>query len=125
MDGNSTVWFFRYALTCANNGKREKSKCRELDLTQIKNMSFAKPDGETFPFPELARFAIKEGGTLPAVMNAANETAVELFLKEKISFLRIFDLVQKSVSKHKNIKEPNISDIINASNETAEEIMNG
>jgi 1-deoxy-D-xylulose-5-phosphate reductoisomerase len=105
----------QYALTCGNNGKREKSLCKELDLTEIKNLSFAKPDNENFPFPELARFTIKEGGTLPAVMNAANEIAVELFLKEKISFLRIFDLVQNAVQEHKNIKNPDISDIIDAS----------
>ena len=105
----------QYALTCNNNGKREKSMCKELDLTEIKNLSFAKPDNKTFIFPELARFAIKEGGTLPAVMNAANEIAVELFLKEKISFLRIFDLVQNAALKHKNIKNPDITDIIAAS----------
>ena len=107
----------QYMLTCGNNGKREKSKCKELDLTEIKNLSFKKPDDETFIFPELARYAIKEGGTLPAVMNTANEIAVEMFLKEKISFLRIFDFVQNAVQKHKNIKNPGITDIINASEE--------
>jgi len=107
----------QYALTCGNNGKREKSLCKELDLTEIKNLSFQKPDNETFIFPELARYAIKESGTLPAVMNAANEVAVDLFLKEKISFLRIFDLVQNAVLKHKNIKNPGINDIIAAAEE--------
>jgi len=107
----------QYMLTCGNNGKREKSKCKELDLTEIKNLSFKKPDDETFIFPELARYAIKEGGTLPAIMNTANEIAVEMFLKEKISFLRIFDFVQNAVQKHKNIKNPGITDIINASEE--------
>ena len=107
----------QYALTCGNGGKRAKSRCKELDLTEIKNLSISKPDDETFIFPELARYTIKEGGTLPAVMNAANEAAVELFLKEKISFLDIFDLVQKFVREHKNIKNPNIIDIIEASDE--------
>ena len=112
----------QYALTCVNNGKREKSPCKELDLTAIKNLSFGKPDNGTFILPELARFAIKEGGILPAVMNAANEAAVDLFLKEKIEFLRIFDLVQNAVLKYKNIKNPDINDIINASDETIKEI---
>lgn len=107
----------QYALTCGNRGRREESKCKELDLTAIKNLSFAKPDDETFGFPELARFAIKQGGTLPAVMNAANEAAVGLFLNEKISFTDIFDLVQKAVREHKNIKNPDIADIIDASEE--------
>jgi len=111
----------QYALTYNNSGgKREKSKCKELDLTELKNLSFAKPDDETFIFPELARFAIKEGGILPAVMNAANEIAVGLFLKEKIKFLDIFDSVKKTVAdwEHKNIKNPNIDDII----ESAEDV---
>jgi len=107
----------QYALTCNNNGKREKSMCKELDLTEIKNLSFAKPDNENFIFPELARFAIKQGGTLPAVMNSANEIAVDLFIREKISFTHIFDLVENAVQKHKNIKNPGITDIIEASEE--------
>ena len=102
----------QYALTCGNSGKREKSRCKELDLTMIKSLTFQKPDNQNFSFPELARFTVKEGGTLPAVMNAANESVVELFLKEKISFSDIYDLVESMVQKHKNIKNPNIIDII-------------
>jgi 1-deoxy-D-xylulose-5-phosphate reductoisomerase len=108
----------QYAITCKNNGRREKSSCKELDLTAIKNLSFMKPDNETFPFPELARFVIKQGGTLPAVMNAANEIAVGLFLKEKISFARIFEIVENAVRKHENIKNPRIRDITEAIAET-------
>ena len=86
-------------------------------MTAIKNLTFNDPDNENFPFPELARFAIKKGGTLPAVMNAANEIAVDLFLGGKISFPDIFDLVQKAVREHKNTENPNIADITNASEE--------
>jgi 1-deoxy-D-xylulose-5-phosphate reductoisomerase len=114
----------QYALTCGNGGKRELGLCKELDLTKIKSLSFAKPDNDTFAFPELARHAIKKGGTLPAVMNAANEAAVDLFLKGKIGFLDIFDLVQKSVEKHKIIKNPDISEIMEAANE-AKTIIGG
>lgn len=105
----------RYALTY---NKREKCKAAELDLTQVKNLSFAKPDDETFIFPELARFAIKEGGTLPAVMNAANEAAVGLFLQEKIRFLDIFDLVEKAVGQHINKKNPSLEYILYCIEET-------
>ena len=108
----------QYALTCGNGGKRERGICRELDLTEIKNLSFAKPDDETFVFPELARYAIKQGGTLPGAMNSANEAAVELFLDKKISFWDIFELVQKSVEKHSNKKNPSISEIMEAAKET-------
>ena len=115
----------QYAFTCGNNGKREISRCKELDLTALKTLSFNEPDNKTFPFPELARYTIKQGGTLPAVMNAANEIAVELFLKEKISFLRIFDLVQDSVLKHKNIKNPVLADIIAESDEIKRHLIDG
>jgi 1-deoxy-D-xylulose-5-phosphate reductoisomerase len=115
----------QYALTFYNKNKREKSTAAELDLSQIKNLSFAEPDDKTFIFPELARFAIKEGGTLPAVMNAANEAAVNLFLKEKIRFLDIFDLVEQAVSRHKNIKNPDIGDIINCAEEINDRITEG
>ncbi|MCL2096004.1 MAG: 1-deoxy-D-xylulose-5-phosphate reductoisomerase [Oscillospiraceae bacterium] len=107
----------QYAITGANNGKRQKSLCGELDLTKIKNLSFAEPDNETFTFPELARSAVKRGGTLPAVMNAANEVCVDLFLREKIRFTDIFDFVREAVEKHKNTENPGIENIIYASND--------
>jgi 1-deoxy-D-xylulose-5-phosphate reductoisomerase len=113
----------QYALTFNNKNKREKSAACELDLAHIKNLSFAEPDGVNFGFPELARFAVKEGGSLPAVMNAANEAAVGLFLQEKISFLDIFDVVGQAVNRHKIIKEPGIHDIINCSEETINNII--
>jgi len=112
----------QYAITFYNKNKREKCKAEELDLLRVKNLSFAEPDDKTFIFPELARFAIKESGTLPAVMNAANEAAVDLFLREKIKFSDIFDLVEQAVNRHKNIKKPDIDDIINCSEETINRI---
>ncbi|MCL2099786.1 MAG: 1-deoxy-D-xylulose-5-phosphate reductoisomerase [Oscillospiraceae bacterium] len=111
-----------YALSFHSKNKREKRRAEELDLAQIKNLSFAPPDNQTFIFPELARFAVNEGGTLPAVMNAANEAAVDLFLAEKIKFSDIFELVERSAACHKNIKNPNIDDIIDCVNETSNRI---
>ena len=110
----------RYALTYKN--KREKCGAEELDLTRIKNLSFAKPDGETFILPEIARFAIKEGGTLPAVMNAANEAAVDLFLRGRITFLDIFSVVEKAVVQHTNTKNPSLDYIIKCIEETNNKI---
>lgn len=111
-----------YALTYANGGKREPGACKELDLTKIKNLSFEEPDDATFVFPELARHCIKQGGTLPAAMNAANEAAVDLFLYGRIGFFDIFESVQKAVEKHKNIKNPDIEDIIQTTDELKKEI---
>jgi len=112
----------QYALTCGNGGKREIGACKELDLSEIKNLSFSKPDNETFAFPELARQAMKQAGTYPAAMNAANEAAVELFLEKKIGFLDIFELVRNSIDKHKNVQNPDISDIIETAKETKKNI---
>ena len=85
----------QYALT---HPERTKSVIPELDLTKIGTLSFAKPDTETFPLLPLAIHAIETGGALPAVLNAANEIAVAAFLKEKLSFTGIFDLVGETVS---------------------------
>jgi len=111
-----------YALTYANGGKRELSSCKELDLTKIKTLNFEKPDDATFVFLDLARHCIKQKGTLPAAMNAANEAAVDLFLDGRIAFLDIFELVQKAVEKHKNIKNPDIEAIIATADEQKREI---
>ena len=120
----------QYALTYNNKnnksgGKREKSRCKELNLTELQNLAFSRPDDEMFIFPELARYALKEGGVLPAVMNSANEAAVELFLKEKISFLDIFEIVYNAVHvwKHKNIKNPEINDIIESVEDIKRQII--
>ena len=115
----------QYALTCQNGGKRERSACKALNLTELKSLSFESPDDETFIFPNLARFAMKEGGALPAAMNAANEAAVELFLKGKIGFADIFELVENTTLKFKNIKNPVLSDIIDTMNEVKNEVMLG
>ena len=116
----------RYALSYNNKdecGRVRRMQCKsdELDLSLVKTLSFAAPDYETFILPQLARFAIKEGGTLPARMNAVNEIAVDLFLKERIRFLDIFDLVEKAVLQHKNIKNPTLECIINCIEETNNE----
>ena len=68
-----------------------------LDLFSLGKMTFYPPQTEVFPLLDLARFAISKGGALPAVLNGANEVAVAAFLKEKLSFMGIFDVVCKTV----------------------------
>ena len=93
--------------------RRESLKdIQPLDLIKAGSLTFQEPDNENFPLLELSRYVIKEGGTLPAVMNKANEIAVDLFLKGKLSFFGITDYVQEAVAKHKNIKNPSIEDLI-------------
>lgn len=68
-----------------------------LDLTQIGSLHFEKPDTETFRCLDLAYKAIRQGGNMPCIMNAANEVAVEAFLLGKISFLDIATYIEKAM----------------------------
>lgn len=85
----------QYALTYP---KRYESPVKELDLAEIAQLTFAKPDEDTFECLSLCRKALRLGGLYPAAANAANEAAVQLFLEGKISFLQIPELVKKAVS---------------------------
>ncbi len=71
----------------------------ELDLFKVANLSFAKPDKEAFPLLQLAFEAMKLGGAMPAILNAADEVAVASFLAEEISFAEISEKVIKTFDK--------------------------
>ena len=79
--------------------RRMPAASSALDLFSIGTLGFAKPDGEAFPLLPLARRAIAMGGAVPAVMNAADEIAVEAFLNGKIDFVGISDLVMSTVDR--------------------------
>ncbi len=84
------------------------------DFTTIKNLEFEKCDNEKFPSLDFAFEVCKKGGTLPAVMNAANEVAVEAFLDKKISFPTIYNIISNCLGKHNNIDNPDLSGIIDS-----------
>lgn len=88
-----------YAL---NYPERGGAIVEKLDLTKIGRLTFENPDTEKFPLLALAYDALKAGGTAPAVLNAANEVAVELFLNGKIEFSEISNYVT-NVLEHSNI----------------------
>jgi len=92
------------------------SPVKPLDLTQVGTLTFRKPDYKTFSLLSLAVWAIKQGGVIPAVMNAANEAAVARFLKGEIGFTDIFEIVDNITRGYKNISCPNLDDIICAAN---------
>jgi len=85
-----------------------------IDLAKIGTLNFLKPDKEKFPCLEFAYNAGKKGGTLPAVLNAANEEAVNLFLKGKISFLDIAAKIREVMDKHQLIEKPSLEQILEA-----------
>lgn len=74
--------------------ERRTSLCRKMDFRDSFHLTFSPPDERTFSLLPLARYAVKRGGTVPAVMNGANEAAVRLFLENKIKFTDIFTLVE-------------------------------
>lgn len=86
----------QYALTYP---ERVSSPVKELDLAEIAQLTFYKPDYDTFECLAICRQALRKGGLYPTVANAANEVAVDMFLKGKISFLKIADIVGNSVSE--------------------------
>ena len=71
----------------------------QLDLFSVGKLTFAAPDREAFPFLPLATRAMELGGAMPAVMNAADEIAVEAFLRKKIGFTDIYDVVCESFER--------------------------
>lgn len=92
--------------------ERLPSKDESLDLKKLSKLTFYEPDEEAFPLLALAKKAGKEGGIMPAVLNAANEVAVYAFLDGKIKFTQISDYVEKTISEYKNILNPSLTDII-------------
>ena len=84
------------------------------DFTSLGSLTFEKPDIQKFPSLVFAFEACKQKGTLPAVMNAANEVAVCAFLEKRISFLDIFRLISRTMELHTRIDNPDLSGIIEA-----------
>ena len=101
----------RYAMTYPNRGV---NPAEPLDLLTCPPLTFAQPDREVFPCLRLAEEAAQEGGTACAVLNAANEEAVGLFLAEKIGFYDIPALVAKARAQVKTIHNPSLEEILAA-----------
>ena len=89
-----------------------------LDFTKLREITFDVPDPETFKGLKLAYQAGKTGGSMPTVFNAANELAVSLFLKKKIPYLTIPDMIQASMEHHKKVDAPDVDQILAAEAET-------
>ncbi len=101
----------QYALTypkrLAMNGKR-------VSFPKLSSMTFFEPDRRKFRCLQIAFDVLTLGGTAPASMNAANEVAVEAFLAGKVSFGKIPDLIERTVTAHKSVPSPDLQDIIEA-----------
>jgi len=111
----------QYALTYP---EREDSLLPSLDLSQIRVLEFFKADVEKFPLVKLARFALEEGESYPVAINAANEVAVSAFLKQRIKFTDISDVVTRVVENHKKRNVQSLEDIFYVDRETREKTRN-
>lgn len=85
-----------------------------LSLPKIGNLTFEIPDRKKYPSLDFAYESIQKGGTMAAVMNAANEVAVEKFRENLIKIPEIWDIIKKTMSAHKTIKHPTLEQIIEA-----------
>jgi 1-deoxy-D-xylulose-5-phosphate reductoisomerase len=82
---------------------------KQLDLAKVGQLHFEEMDVKRFRCLEFAYYAGKIGGTMPTVLNAANEAAVGAFLKGKIRFLQIEDLIEKALSVHQPTEHPSLA----------------
>jgi 1-deoxy-D-xylulose-5-phosphate reductoisomerase len=101
----------QYALTYP---ERVASNRVQTDFPKIGSLTFEEPDTDRFPALDLARSAGKVGGTMPAVLNAANEIAVEAFCNRQISFLRITQIVRKTMEAHSLVQHASLDEILAA-----------
>lgn len=100
----------QYTLTYPH--RFEGIETRSFDFVKAGRLDFDEPDLEKFPCLKLAFEAGKQGGTLPVVMNAANEEAVYLFLDKKISLWQIYEITKKMMDSHENILNPSLQQIL-------------
>ena len=112
----------QYALTHPH--RFEGVETRSFDFVKAARLDFEEPDFEKFPCLRLAFAAGKEGGTLPVVMNAANEEAVYLFLQNKISLWEIYEITKRMMGEHKNIPNPSLEEILEQDTITREKTRN-
>src|SRR6516165_592336 len=99
----------QYAVTWPD---RVPHSLKTLRLADVRRLEFEEPRYDAFPALKLAREAGETGGVLPAVLNAANEEAVQAFLNDRIPFPEIWFLVQSAMEHYSNLAEPNLDDII-------------
>jgi 1-deoxy-D-xylulose-5-phosphate reductoisomerase len=99
----------QYALTYPE--RLPLANAKPLDLAEISTLHFERVDFERFRCLQLAYEAGKAGGSLPTVLNAANEEAVSAFLQGRIAFLTIEEYIERALERHEFVKEPSLEEI--------------
>ncbi|MEM7700134.1 MAG: 1-deoxy-D-xylulose-5-phosphate reductoisomerase, partial [Verrucomicrobiota bacterium] len=101
----------QYALTWPD---RMPNTLPPIDFAELARLDFEAPRWDDFPALSLAREAGRVGGTLPAVMNAANEVAVDAFLDQQIAFPGIWRTVESAMHDHDTVHQPSLDDLLSA-----------
>jgi len=101
----------QYALTFPD---RVPSSRVQTNLAKLGTLTFQEPDRDRFPALDLARRAGEVGGTLPAVLNAANEVAVEAFVNKRLTFCQISETVARTLNCHQLVEHPTLEQILAA-----------
>ena len=99
----------QYALTYP---RRLPAPIKPLDFWTLNSLTFEKPDAETFRGLKFAYEAGRVGGTLPCAFNAANEVAVNAFLRGRIKFLQIYEVIEEVMTRRKVLSNPTLEDLI-------------
>jgi 1-deoxy-D-xylulose-5-phosphate reductoisomerase len=111
----------QYAL---NYPKRENHIIEKLNFSKINNLTFHEPDKINFPGLQLAYDAGTAGGIMPTIFNASNEVAVDLFLNNKIGYLKIIDIIEESMMKFENKPVLDLETILDTENLVRNFIIN-
>ncbi len=98
--------------------ERLNSDLEQIDFFDLSELTFERADTERFPNLSFAYEAIKKGGNMPCILNAANEVAVSLFLQEKIEFLQMSSLIEETLNKASFIANPSLTDYLNTDEES-------
>ena len=101
----------QYALTYPN---RLASSLPPLDLVRLKHLTFEAPNLSKFPCLRFGYEAARAGGTVPSVLNAANEACVGLFLEDGLAFTQVPQLIEKVLEKHRAVSQPGLEEILEA-----------
>lgn len=94
--------------------ERRKSPVPYLNLAEVGRLTFQEADMERFPCLRYAYDAGEIGGTMPTIINGADEVAVDAFLKRKIGFMDIPDIIKRTMNAHESVSNPSLDDIITA-----------
>jgi 1-deoxy-D-xylulose-5-phosphate reductoisomerase len=98
--------------------KRLENSFNRFSFLDYPELTFEKPDFDTFKNLSLAYSAMEKGGNMPCILNAANEIMVDSFLKDKIGFLSMSDVIGNCMEKITFVKNPKLEDYINTDQET-------